>query len=68
MELLHLLAVVGADASWVVYFIAAIITVFVVYLGIAMYATLHAPDLEQQQIRYKVFQDLLRLFIRGRHR
>jgi hypothetical protein len=68
MELLRALAVVGADASWVVCFIAAVIAVFVVYLGIAMYATLRASDLEQQKIRYKVFQDLLKLFTRGRQR
>lgn len=56
------LAGVGAAANWIVIFIAAVIAVFVVYVGVALYATLRASDPEQQQIRYKVFHDLLRFF------
>jgi hypothetical protein len=39
--------------------------VFVVYVGVALHAELHAPDQEQRQVRYQVFRDLLDLFRRG---
>jgi hypothetical protein len=62
LELLRLSAEVGAAASWIVIFIAAVIAVFVAYVGVALYATLRATDPEQQKLRYKVFRDLLRIF------
>lgn len=68
LELLRSLAEVGATANWMVYFIAAIATVFTAYIGIAMWATLRAHDTDQRQIRYKMFRDLLGVFVRGRRR
>jgi hypothetical protein len=68
LELLRLLAEVGAAANWIIVFIAAIIAVFVGYIGIAMCATLRACDADQRKIRYQVFRDLLRPFDRGRRR
>jgi hypothetical protein len=66
LGLLCLLVEAGTAASWIICFIAAIAAVFTVYIGIAMWATLRARDLEQQSIRYRVFRDLLRAFDRGR--
>ena len=67
--LLRLLAEIGSQAIWVCIFIAAIVTVFVLYIGIAMHAVLHRrQDPAQQEISYRVFHDLLGLFRRGRRR
>lgn len=66
LELLRLLVEVGAAANWIIIFALAVIAVFVVYIGIAMCAALRSDDPEQQTIRYKIFQDLLRVFTRGR--
>jgi hypothetical protein len=68
LELLRLLTEVGAAANWIAIFIAVIIAVFMGYIGIAMYAALSAREPEQQKIRYEVFQDLLKVFVRGRRR
>jgi hypothetical protein len=61
-----MLAEAGHGASWIVMFFAAVVAVFVLYLGIAIWATLRAPDPGQQEIRYRVFRDLLELFLRRR--
>ena len=63
-ELLRLLAELGPGVKWVFIFIAAIVAVFVIFTGIALWATLRAKDTEQQKIRYQVFHDLLELFRR----
>jgi hypothetical protein len=69
LELLpRLLAEVGAAANLIVIFLTAVIAVFVAYIGIAMWATLRAHDAKEQEVRYNVFQSLLRLFIRREHR
>lgn len=68
LELLpRLLAEVGAAANWIVIFFATTVAVFVAYIGIAMRATLRAHDTKELEVRYNVFQSLLRLFIRRRH-
>ena len=66
--LFRLLAEVGPEATWFVVYFACLIAVFVLYIGIAMWATLRARDPEQQHIRYQVFRDLRDLFLRGKHR
>ena len=68
LELLRLLAEAGAAANWLVIFVVVVIAVFLAYIGIAMYATLRARDPEQQKIRYKVFKDLLGVFVGRRYR
>jgi hypothetical protein len=68
LELLRLLAEADDAISWIAIFIAAVIAVFVAYVGVAMYATLRTHDPDQQKIRYKVFQDLLRVFAGKSHR
>jgi hypothetical protein len=60
--LLRTLTELGPVATWLVIFFAAVVAVFVLYLGIALRAVLHAADPEQREIRYKVFRDLLDLF------
>ena len=68
LELLRLLTEAGAAVNLIVIFIAATIAVFMGYIGIAMYATLSARDPKQQKIRHEVFQDLLKVFVRGKRR
>ena len=63
--LIRLMAGLGPTAFWTVVFFAGVVTVFVGYIGIALWAVLHARP-EQQQVRYEVFRDLLDLFRRGR--
>ena len=63
--LLRLTAGLGPMTIWVVFIVAAIVAVFVIYVGIALHAVLHAADQEQRQVRYQVFRDLLDLFRRG---
>jgi hypothetical protein len=66
-ELLRLLAEIGPGVIWVFIFIAAIVAVFVIYIGIALWATLYAKDAAQQKVRYQIFRDLIGLFrSRGR--
>jgi hypothetical protein len=65
--LLRLAAGLGPAAAWVAVFVAAVVAVFVLYVGVAMRAVLRADDPEQARIRYRVFADLLGLFrLRGR--
>jgi hypothetical protein len=64
---LRLLAEISPTAGWVAKFAAAVIMVLVVYLGVAMIATLDPGcDQKSSEIRYKVFRDLRSLFRRGR--
>jgi hypothetical protein len=65
--LLRSVAEAGPAAIWIIVFCAAVVAAFVVFIGIAMKATLDASDPRQQQIRYQVFRDLIDLF-RGRRR
>jgi len=62
--MLRLMAEIGPQIIWVFIFIVAMMAVFMLYIGIAMHATLHAQDPRQQEIRYQVFRDLLELFLR----
>lgn len=59
---------VGPGAIWVVWLIVLVVVVFVFYTGIALWATLRAPDPDQRQIRYQIFRDLLDLFRPGKWR
>jgi hypothetical protein len=65
-DFLRLMAEVGPQVTWVSIFIAAVVAVFVLYVGIALWVTLHAKDPRKQKISYQVFHDLLDLFRRGR--
>jgi hypothetical protein len=64
--LLRLAAEAGPGAHWIVVFLAAVITAFVLYIGVAMLATFVAKDQAQGEIRYRIFSDLLGLFSRRR--
>lgn len=66
-ELLRLPAELGPTAFWFAMFIAAVITVLMVYLGIALSATLRATDKDRREVCYKVFYELLDLFRVGKH-
>ena len=65
-EFLRVMAEIGPQVAWVFIFIAAMMAVFVLYVGIALWVTLRAKDPRQQKISYQVFRDLLDLFRRGR--
>ena len=62
------MAEIGPQIIWVFIFIAAMMAVFMLYVGIAMHATFHAQDSRQQEIRYRIFRDLLELFLHWRRR
>ena len=63
--MVRVIAEVGPGAAWLMVFFAAVIAVFVMYVGIALFATLCAGDEQQRNIRYRLFRDLLSLFRRG---
>ncbi len=63
---LRLAAEAGPGTTWVVILLIAVVTTFVLYIGIAMLAALRAKDLEQSKIRYQIFHDLVSLFDRRR--
>jgi len=65
-SVLRLLAEVAPETLWIPVFFAAVIAVFVLYIGIALWAVLRAKDPGQRKVRYRVFRDLLDLFRRGR--
>jgi len=62
------LAGLGSSASWIPKFVAVVVAVFILYIGIAIWATYRAPDAAAREIRYRIFRDLLDLFRRGRNR
>jgi hypothetical protein len=62
--LLRLEAELGPGAAWLLAFFAAIVAVFVLYIGIVLFATLRATDEGQAKLRYQMFKDLLGLFRR----
>lgn len=62
--LVRLLADVDPAAIWTVRTIGAVVGAFVVYVGIAMVATLFTRDPGQRKTRYRIFRDLLDLFRR----
>jgi hypothetical protein len=61
-DALRAIAEVGPGAMW---FCAAVIAVFVLYVGVALFATLRAPDDEQRTVCHEMFRELLDLFHRG---
>ena len=65
-DFLRLMAEISPQVTWVFIFTAAIVVVFVLYIGIALWVTLRTKDPKQQKISYQVFRDLLELFRRGR--
>jgi hypothetical protein len=67
VEGLHVhLAAAGPAVAWVADFSAVVLAIFAVYVGIAMVAVLRTHDAHKAEIRYRVFRDLLGLFLRGR--
>jgi hypothetical protein len=55
----------GSAANWLAFVTAAVTAAFVLYVGIALWAVLHAADEQQRELRYQIFHDLLDLFRRG---
>ena len=63
-SLVRVIAEVGPGATWLMAFIATVIAVFVLNVGIALFATLRAPDGDQRTLRHEMFRELLDLFRR----
>jgi len=63
---LRQLVEMGPVAGWVLVFAAAVVAVFVLYVGVAMVATLATRTPRKTKVRYQVFTDLLDLFRRRR--
>lgn len=55
----------GPMAIWFTVIAATVVVTFMGYVGIALYAVLHAPDSDEREVRYRIFRDLLDLFRRG---
>ena len=64
--LIRLLADAGRGIPWVAAFLAVVIAVFTLYVGVALLAVYRASDPAQARVRYRVFRDLLGLFSRRR--
>jgi hypothetical protein len=64
--LLRASAEVGPVATSVALIFSLVITVLLVYVGIAMRAVLRASDPKEREIRYQMFRDLLDVFRRGK--
>lgn len=50
--------------TWVAVALVAVVTLFTLYVGVALAAVLTARNPDQQEIRYKVFRALLDVFSR----
>jgi predicted small integral membrane protein len=59
--LLQLANASGRAAVWALILLAAVVAAFLLYIGIALYSVLRAPDREQREVRYQMFRDLLNL-------
>ena len=64
----HVLVELRPSAAWLAALLALVVIVLVLYLGIALRATLKAQDAEKQQLCYQIFRDLLELFKPRRER
>lgn len=64
-SMLRLAAEISPQAAWILIFFATVIGTFVLYVGIALVATLLARDEQQGQLRYRLFRDLIDLFRPG---
>jgi hypothetical protein len=51
--------------NWVAVFAAAVTTLFALYVGIALIATLMSTNVDIAKIRYQVLCELLKIFRRG---
>ncbi|GAA4197184.1 hypothetical protein GCM10022252_45730 [Streptosporangium oxazolinicum] len=64
--LLRFLVEMVPAVGWIGIFVAAVVAMFVLYVGIAMVATLVTRDQKRIRVRYQVFRELLCLFHRSR--
>nr|WP_062331633.1 hypothetical protein [Herbidospora sakaeratensis] len=62
--LLRVMAELVPAAGWAAALLATVVVAFVLYVGVAMAATLLSGDRETARVRYRVFADLLELFRR----
>ena len=59
---IRLLESAGPMIGWISVFAAVVVMVFVLFVGVALWAVLRPSSDEQQKVRYQVFRDLLDLF------
>jgi len=55
-SLIRVAAAARQGVGWLVEFMAVIVAVFVLYIGIDIWATLGAADPDQRQIGYQMFR------------
>ena len=65
---LQAFAQLSPAATWFASFCAAVIAVFMLYVGIVLRAVLRASDRDERQLLYEIFRDLLDLFRRRTHK
>jgi hypothetical protein len=64
-SLIPALHAIAPPFSWAVVFAAAVTTLFALYVGIALVATLMSTNVDIAKIRYQVLCELLKVFRRG---
>lgn len=61
-SLIRLLGAIAPAIGWIATFVAAVVGLFALYVGIALVATLSAGDADIAKIRYRVLCKLLKVF------
>lgn len=61
-------ALLGSGATWMAMIAALVVVVLLLYLGIALRATLRAEDPQKAKLCYQLFRDLIDLFRSARPR
>lgn len=61
---IHLSSAVAPEAIWIVKFVAALIALFALYVGIVLAAILLAKEKGIKELYYHVLRELLKIFCR----
>jgi hypothetical protein len=64
-SVVHALHSIAPSFNWVIVFAAAVTTLFALYVGIALVATLASRNADVAKMRYQVLCELLKVFRRG---
>lgn len=64
-SLIPALHAVAPSFSWAAVLAAAVTTLFALYVGIALVATLMSSNVDIAKVRYQVLCELLKIFRRG---
>jgi hypothetical protein len=64
-SVIPVLQTIAPPFHWVAVFAAAVTTLFALYVGVALIATLMSKNVDIAKIRYQVLCELLKIFRRG---